>query len=466
MNGQLLCDRYKVISTLGAGGMGQTFLAEDTERPGNPTCVVKMLKPINNNPEFSATASRLFTVEAEILEKLGSHNQIPSLLACFEQGGDFYLVQEFVDGQPLSKELLLGQRWSEMQMEAMLKDILPVLEFIHAQGVIHRDIKPDNIIRRRQDGKLVLIDFGAVKQIQTQQSTAVGQMSMTVAIGTPGYMPTEQSSGKPRPSSDIYALGMIGIQSLTGLSPSQLREDGDGEIIWRDQADVSERLATVLDKMTRHYFKYRYQTATEVLQDLESRPMPASVGYSPTQVVNHVAVPSTVASQPEPILQHSISPEKKEWEKPISPPVVKSASSVSKFLPYIIAGLVTIVAIPVWLSSMNNPSPVSQSTAISAKQFIEDHYNKLKSGEYKSAWANFSDIGKDNEKGEESFSRYYSGDGKNIQLNNATEYAVTADTATIDAKCSLKGESYIVRYTLKFEKASQSWKIDAVKKLV
>ena len=106
------------------------------------------------------------------------------------------------------------------------------MEFIHGQGVIHRDIKPDNIIRRKQDGKLVLIDFGAVKQVRMQQVTSVGQVSVTVAIGTPGYMPTEQSSGKPRPSSDIYALGMVGIQAVTGLLPSQLKEDEDGEAIW------------------------------------------------------------------------------------------------------------------------------------------------------------------------------------------------------------------------------------------
>jgi serine/threonine protein kinase, bacterial len=299
MDGQLLCDRYQIISVLGAGGMGQTFVAEDTQRPGNPKCVVKMLKPASNDPNFLATASRLFIVEAEMLEKLGSNPQIPHLLASFERYGNFYLVQEFIDGQPLGTELPLGHRWSEEQVVEMLKGILPVLEFIHGQGVIHRDIKPDNIMRRRQDGQLVLIDFGAVKQVRTQQTMAVGQMSMTVAIGTPGYMPTEQSSGKPRPNSDIYALGMIGIQALTGLWPAQLREDEDGEVIWRDQAQVSEGLATVLTMMTKHYFKHRYQTATEVLQALAGMTAPnvaVNVGYTPTQQVgNDVYTPTAVA---------------------------------------------------------------------------------------------------------------------------------------------------------------------------
>jgi len=290
MIGHLFSDRYKIINPLGAGGMGQTYVAEDTQRPGNPKCVVKQLKPASNDPNFLVTARRLFTGEAEILEKLGHHDQIPRLLAHFERDEEFYIVQEFIDGQPLSAELPLGQRWAEPQVVALLKDILVILESIHGQGVIHRDIKPDNIIRRKHDGKLVLIDFGAVKQIRMQQATAVGQVSVTVAIGTPGYMPTEQSSGKPRPSSDIYALGMVAIQALTGLFPSQLREDEDGEAIWRDQAEVSDGLATVLTTMTRHYFKHRYQSASEVLQalqDLESPNLAANSSYTPTQAISN-----------------------------------------------------------------------------------------------------------------------------------------------------------------------------------
>jgi serine/threonine protein kinase len=297
MNGQILSDRYKIISTLGAGGMGQTFIAEDTQRPGNPKCVVKQLKPASNDPNFLVTARRLFEGEAEMLEKLGKHDQIPQLLAHFERGGEFYLVQEFIDGLPLSAELPLGQRWSEAQVVALLKDILVVLEFIHGQGVIHRDIKPDNIVRRKQDGKLVLIDFGAVKQVRMQQTTAVGQVSVTVAIGTPGYMPTEQSSGKPRPSSDLYALGMVAIQALTGLLPSQLKEDEDGEAIWRDQAEVSDSLAMVLTTMTRHYFKHRYQSTLEVLQALKDLDSPGiNRDYSPTQAASGSYTPTGVAS--------------------------------------------------------------------------------------------------------------------------------------------------------------------------
>jgi serine/threonine protein kinase len=288
MNGQILSNRYKIINILGAGGMGQTYIAEDTQSPDNLKCVVKQLKPISNDSNFLVTASRLFAAEAETLEKLGQHDQIPQLFDRFEENGEFYLVQEFIDGQPLSAEMPLGERCSESQVIALLTDILGILEFIHGQGVIHRDIKPDNIIRRKQDGKLVLIDFGAVKQVRLQQTTAVEQISQTVGIGTLGYMPTEQSSGKPRTSSDLYALGKVAIQSLTGLLPSQLREDEDGEAVWRDQAEVSDGLANILTTMTRHYFKHRYQSASEVLQALKDLEFSnVSRNYTPTQSVSN-----------------------------------------------------------------------------------------------------------------------------------------------------------------------------------
>lgn len=269
MIGQLLSGRYRIIRTLAAGGMGQTYIAEDTQRPGNPRCVVKQLKPASGNTIFLTTARRLFSREAEILEQLGHHDQIPRLLAYFEQDEEFYVIQEFIDGQPLSVELAIGSRWTERQVIQFLQEILQLLEFVHSQNVIHRDIKPDNLIRRRQDGKLVLIDFGAVKQVRIQPLTTVGQTNITISIGTPGYMPTEQSKGKPCLSSDIYALGMIGIRALTGVHPSDLPEDDDGEVIWRDKAEVSDELAAVLTKMARYYHKRRYQSATEVLQALE-----------------------------------------------------------------------------------------------------------------------------------------------------------------------------------------------------
>lgn len=278
MTGELLGGRYQVLKVLAIGGFGQTHIAKDLHRPGSPLCVVKHLQPARANSRFLQNARRLFQIEAEILEKLGDHDQIPRLLAYLEENQEFYLVQEFIPGHTLSAELQPGKRWSESQTYQLLQEVLGILVFVHSSGVIHRDIKPDNLIRRQQDGRLVLVDFGSVKQAWTQVVTVHGQTSSTftnnapatIAIGTPGYMPTEQGRGRPRPNSDIYALGMIAIQALTGMNPTQLTEESDdGEIVWRHLANVSEDLAAILTKMVRYHFKNRYQTAAEALAALQ-----------------------------------------------------------------------------------------------------------------------------------------------------------------------------------------------------
>ncbi|MBW4633830.1 MAG: protein kinase [Iphinoe sp. HA4291-MV1] len=291
MIGKLLDHRYRVLRVLATGGFGETYIAQDTKRPGNPICVVKHLKPANPEAKMFDTAKRLFHSEAETLEKLGYHDHIPRLLAYFDEKQEFYLVQEFVEGHPLSDELLPTQCWSENQVVGLLLEVLDILKFVHSQGVIHRDIKPDNIIRRAPDNKIVLVDFGAVKQLRvsagypsrTQMFTGVGHPSATVAIGTPGYMPTEQGQGKPRPNSDIYALGIIAIQALTGVTPIDLQEDPyTGEILWQHLVSVSDPLEAVLSKMVRYHFKDRFQSASEALQALQ----PLSSSYTSKKYIN------------------------------------------------------------------------------------------------------------------------------------------------------------------------------------
>lgn len=291
MLGQLLDTRYKLTKVLGGGGFSQTFIAEDTRRPGNPLCVVKHLKPAVTEPTFLETARRLFNTEAETLEKLGHHEQIPRLLAYFEEEREFYLVQELIEGHVLNAELLPGRRWTETQVVELLQEVLYILDFIHTKGVIHRDIKPSNIIRRQQDNKLVLVDFGTVKQIKIKLDTAQSQMSKSIAIGTVGYMPSEQVRGKPRPNSDIYALGIVGIQALTGLNPQDLEEDANGEVSWQSHAQVGDRLAEIIAKMVRYHFSARYNSAREVIDALESLNNPhaqpqatSHPGYAQTQL--------------------------------------------------------------------------------------------------------------------------------------------------------------------------------------
>jgi serine/threonine protein kinase len=285
MIGQLLDGRYRIASKLGEGGFGHTYLAHDTRIPNEPLCVVKHLKPASSDREYLKVASRLFTSEAQILAQLGDHDRIPRLLAYFEQDGEFYLVEEFIEGQSLELELGRGYRLSEIQVIQILDDVLSILEYIHSHGVIHRDIKPDNIIRRKSDRKLVLIDFGAIKQVQTQMNQE-GQTVATVAVGTLGYMPSEQAQGKPRPNSDLYAIGMIGIQALTGLPPRELQEDYQtGELIWQHLVTNKSELIDVLAKMTRYHYKDRYESATEIRKVLAT----LSDRNLPTQQVNNSA---------------------------------------------------------------------------------------------------------------------------------------------------------------------------------
>lgn len=269
MLGTVLRQRYKILSILGVGGFGQTYLAEDSHNPDHPKCVVKQFKPVVRDTRSIEIARRLFNTEVEVLRRLGEHEQIPDFFDFFEEDKEFYLVQEFIDGQSLADEFD-ERRLKEPEVISLLKDVLPVLMFVHQNRVIHRDIKPGNLIRRHADGKIFLIDFGAVKEINTQIVGEKGHSSFTVGIGTHGYTPPEQLAGKPRFCSDLYALGMTAIQAITGLQPSQLPEDPiTSEYLWQDHADISLGLAFILDRMVRMHFSQRYQSAQEVLQSLE-----------------------------------------------------------------------------------------------------------------------------------------------------------------------------------------------------
>ncbi len=272
MLGKFLNGRYQVVKVLSAGAFGHTYIAEDTWLIGNPQCAIKYLKPNSNHPKQWQICKRLFTSEAEALKKLGKHDQIVQLLDCFEDDQGFYLVQELILGEQLSAELPTSKhcskRWSEDKCVEMLREVLGILEFVHTQGVIHGDIKPNNLIRRTSDGKLVLIDFGVAHQIDPTQVKPrvipIQQSISPVAIRSLGYIPAEQFCGHPCPSSDVYALGMIAIEVLTGLNPAQLKVDPNtGEVNWQQHVSVSDPLACVINHMVRYDFKDRYQSATD-----------------------------------------------------------------------------------------------------------------------------------------------------------------------------------------------------------
>jgi CHASE2 domain-containing sensor protein/tRNA A-37 threonylcarbamoyl transferase component Bud32 len=263
---RLLNQRYRVIELLGSGGFSYTYLSEDTHRPGNLKCVVKYLQPARKDDVFLDVARRLFKTEAEMLELLGQHDQIPQLMAYFEENQQFFLVQEYVPGHSLEAELNSQKRLTEAEVVDLLIDVLHILVFVHDRGVIHRDLKPSNLMRRQKDRRIVLIDFGAVKQIQP---TAASE-NATIAVGTVGYAPPEQFMGQPRLNSDIYGLGMIAIQALTGTQAKNLERNSTTTLVWRHLAQPTEEFAAILDKMVCFDFQKRYQSAREVLYSLEN----------------------------------------------------------------------------------------------------------------------------------------------------------------------------------------------------
>ncbi len=268
----LLRDRYHLVKGLGKGGFGATFLAADLSLPGKPLCVIKQLRPSTDNPNFLSMARELFQREAKTLGKVGNHPQIPRLLDYFEDRQQFYLVQEFVKGNNLQQEVKKHGVFDERKARQVLTEVLIILRDIHAQKVIHRDIKPANIIRREIDNKLVLIDFGVVKnQVNTVAAGNGDQTALTAfAVGTPGFAPPEQLAMRPVYASDVYALGVTCMYLMSGKAPKNIESDPlTGEIQWFKYVDASDTLADILLTMLEVSVKNRYKTAEEVLQALD-----------------------------------------------------------------------------------------------------------------------------------------------------------------------------------------------------
>ncbi|XZN99609.1 MAG: protein kinase domain-containing protein [Microcoleus sp.] len=271
----LLRARYQVIQPLGQGGFGATFLAKDISLPGQPSCVVKQLRPSSTSPRVLEMARELFKREAKTLGKLGDHPQVPRLLDYFEAEQQFFLVQEYVKGSTLKQEVKQSGRLNESDVKKFLLEILPVVQYIHSQGVIHRDIKPANIIRRVQDNHLVLIDFGAVKD-QVSQTLLLDPTDQSAntkfSVGTFSFAPPEQMAMRPVFASDIYALGMTCLYLLTAKSPKDLDFDGvTGEIVWQHHVHLSPSCARILEKMLKPMVGHRFQSAADVLRALNGQ---------------------------------------------------------------------------------------------------------------------------------------------------------------------------------------------------
>ena len=273
---RLLNNRYRVIKKLGEGGFGLTLLVEDIQMPSHRHCVIKQLKPHTKNPKIDQSVRERFGQEAAVLEKLGEgHSQIPKLYGHFEEDGLFFLAQEWIDGETLSDRVKSVGKMSEKEVKKVLASLLPVLEYVHSKQIIHRDIKPQNVLVRKCDDEPVLIDFGVVKETISQANT--WDSDLTASMGTPQFMSPEQAAGRPEYSSDLYSLGLTAIYLLTGKWPRELKTDSQTrEIVWRNHdVKVSVRFAAILDKAIRFHPLSRFVTAQEMLAALEEPITPA-----------------------------------------------------------------------------------------------------------------------------------------------------------------------------------------------
>ncbi|MGB3511198.1 MAG: serine/threonine-protein kinase, partial [Microcoleaceae cyanobacterium] len=288
----LLHRRYRILKKVGQGGFGKTFLAIDEQHPLKLPCILKQISFPTLDPENHQTTARLFRREVMRLAQLGQHPQIPLLLAHFQHNQNLYLVQEYIQGLTLKQELQQQGVFNEEQIWQFLRELLPVLQFIHQRQIIHRDIKPENIIRRTSPpinyqkpphlpgenqaveksgkvGEIVLIDFGVAKLL-----TGTALIRTGTVIGSPEYMAPEQTRGKALPASDLFSLGVTCIHLLTDVAPWDMFDVINDCWRWRDflpsGGSVSQSLGNILDKLLQNSVSKRYQTVEQVLEALES----------------------------------------------------------------------------------------------------------------------------------------------------------------------------------------------------
>ncbi|MEH2062129.1 MAG: serine/threonine-protein kinase [Nostoc sp.] len=312
----LLRNRYRIIRPLGGGGFGRTFLAEDEDKL-KEVCVVKQLAPQARGTSALNKATELFQQEAYRLQQLGEHPQIPTLYAYFREDDYLYLVQQFIPGQTLRQELKQQGTFSEDKIWEILRELLPVLKFIYEHQVIHRDIKPENIIHRSQPNtnslyptrlgaNLVLIDFGVAKQLTTIEMEQTG-----TSIGSYGYAPVEQMKlGLAYPASDLFSLGATCFYLLTAIPPYHLyMEEGYGWVAhWQKHLKfpISAKLERLLDKLLQKDIQHRYQSADEVLQDVQSQPPITAIPQSPTGKPLSSEISLRKAVSPKTVIQAQI----------------------------------------------------------------------------------------------------------------------------------------------------------------
>jgi serine/threonine protein kinase len=357
----LLNNRYLILSEIGKGGFGHTFLAEDAHLPSRRRCVIKQFKPATNNLNLLPQLQESFGREASILERVGEeHSQIPKLYAYFVEDEQFYLVQELVDGQTLGQLVRTKGPLKSVVVKEIVSSLLEILDYLHTNDIIHRDIKPDNIIYRRRDSKPVLIDFGTVKETVTTVYDEHGARKSLI-MGTPGYMAMEQAAGLAVYSSDLYSLGWTTIYLLTGKEPHEMVDRRTGENHWRRFApDVDYNLAVVIDKAVQSVSRDRYETAREMLQALhpvlpQTMPSPWPMPVPPQPMPPGPMPPALFSPQPlspQPVPLYHVQP---------APPLVESEYLLTPGNRWRIPLLHLLLYVPLVIASVNfSKSPLAQ----------------------------------------------------------------------------------------------------------
>jgi serine/threonine protein kinase, bacterial len=350
----IIANRYQVIRELSSGGFGETFLAEDTQIPSRRQCVIKQLKPVTHNPEIHQLVKERFQREAITLEELGNTNeQIPTLYAYFSEGDQFYLVQEWIEGETLFALTQQQKLLSEDVVKEILIKLLPVISYVHSKGIVHRDINPANIMLRKQSQQPVLIDFGAVKETMGVVINTQGNSSRSIVIGTPGYMPPEQTAGRPVFASDLYSLGLTAIYLLTGKPPDLLDTDpANGEIKWQSP-EISANFAAVINRSIQIHTRDRFASAQEMLTALQSSILPATTIIP----LGHFSNLKTVV----------VSPANSNFTE--QPHQITDKNNSSKLLPVLLGSLVIGLSIIGGILVLRSSQPVTvvvqQTPAIS-----------------------------------------------------------------------------------------------------
>jgi serine/threonine protein kinase, bacterial len=499
---------YPISQQLGAGGFGTTYLATNTLMPSRPYCVVKQLIPTSTDPQLQQLIQDRFKQEAIVLENLGkgSNGMIPMLYHYFVEQGEFYLVQEYIEGQSLTDRIRSYGVFTEIQVRQFLNDILPTLTYIHSKGIIHRDIKPDNIMVRQSNNKPVLIDFGAVKEIMTTVMTPSANTARSIVIGTPGFMPMEQVSGRPVFASDLYALSLTAIYLLTGKTPGEIETDPhSGNINWQVHApNVSPQLAAVLNKSIEYSPRDRYINAPAMSQALNNS---SAQNQPPTTIVSPLPnIPDRTVYVPTPAaVPNNYPPQEKSQPNPILMALVGVIIGGALIAGGLVLGRnsgndnsksekvdgTAIVSSPASTSNPStspspnpstspspnpstSPSPIVNPPSISPTDIVKDYYMKINTHDIQGAWDKLPSSIQNNRSvhpdGYNSFLDWWSNKVGSVQLLGTNLVTASDLEAIVDADIQYfmrsgqgKSTPQAMRYFFIKDTSNNTWRIDRIK---